>query len=233
MIAYQSIAAEQQTSNTKALIFAGDGVRLSGQIDYPSTAPSSDKRQSFPLMLILPHACHTRDMYQPYADIALAAGYAVFRYDKRGTGRSGACARGSVTQDAVNAYEVALEQPRIDRKRAVILAHGSGTGIIGNAFGLFARVERPAGVILMTNLLDEDAVLAIESPVQIIIAQDDWNPWEKFGKAAAENHAKAYHYEPNYYVVPNADRLLLKPHPDTQTMPAGLREVITDWLQNR
>ena len=45
--------------------------------------------------------CH-RQLH--YADVALEAGYAVFRWDKRGTGRSGSGGLGSPIEDAVKAY---------------------------------------------------------------------------------------------------------------------------------
>src|SRR5215212_8223910 len=98
------------------VIFAGDEVRLAGQIDYPDTPRPQD---GYPLLFVLHHACCTsREDYSEYAEIALANGYAVFRWDKRGTGRSGDSGRGSTTQDAVNAYDIALTQPDINRKRA-------------------------------------------------------------------------------------------------------------------
>src|SRR6185295_12539546 len=109
-----------QIGHTEELVFAGDGVRLSGQIDYPTPLPH---QHSFPLLFVLHHAgCDARDGYLPFAEAGLAAGYAVFRWDKRGTGRSGAGGRGSTTQDAVNAYEIALEQAHVDRKLVIILA---------------------------------------------------------------------------------------------------------------
>ena len=64
---------------------------------------------------MLHHACcNTREDYNDYAEVALANGYAVFRWDKRGTGRSGDSGRGSTTQDAVNAYDIALAQPDVN-----------------------------------------------------------------------------------------------------------------------
>src|SRR5687768_15080584 len=108
----------QTLHTTRELRFAGDGVLLAGQIDYPLTPRPA---AGYPLLFILHHAgCNTRDCYHDYAEMALETGFAVFRWDKRGTGRSGAGGRGSVTQDAVNAYEVAMEQPNVDRHRVVV-----------------------------------------------------------------------------------------------------------------
>jgi uncharacterized protein len=215
-----------QIGHTQELVFAGDGVRLSGQIDYP-TPP---QQRSFPLMFILHHAgCDDREGYRHFADAGLSAGYAVFRWDKRGTGRSGAGGRGSTTQDAVNAYEIALEQRHVDRKHVVILAQDAGTGLLGSSFGLFARIQLPTGVILVTNQLDERAVQAIESRLLILVGQEDWNPWQKFGKAVADAHNVAYRHGASYYVAPHADRMLVDSR--TQRFHYGADNALQDWLK--
>jgi len=101
--------------HTIELTFAGDNVRLAGQLDYPDR-PKPE--QGYPLLFVLHHAgCNARADYGHYARMGLMKGYAVFRWDKRGMGRSGASGRGSTTQDAVNAYEIALSQPGINRRR--------------------------------------------------------------------------------------------------------------------
>lgn len=216
--------------HTQEVTFAGDGVLLAGQIDYPNVAPPMN---GFPLIFILHHAgCNARESYQHYADIGITAGYAVFRWDKRGTGRSGAGGRGSTTQDAVNAYEFALEQPRINHNRVVILAQEAGTGLLGSSFGLFARIQQPYGVILVTNTLDADDVLAIESRLQVIIGQKDWNPWQKFAKGVCEAHNDAYKYGASYYVAPYADRSLRDTRAPEEAFHRGASSALRDWLTN-
>lgn len=216
---------------TEELVFAGDSVVLAGQIDYPTTPMPHG---GFPLVFTLHHAgCNTRDCYQPYADLALSSGYAVFRWDKRGTGRSGAGGRGSTTQDAVNAYETALDQPHINRRGVVILAHGSGTGMLGSSFGLFARVQPPYGVVLVANVLDEDAVLAIDARLHILMSQNDWNPWQKYGKAACHAHNLAYpHCSATFHIVADADRHLNDTRDPQQGIHPGAQKVIRNWLDS-
>ena len=153
------LLAGVKVAQTEDIVFAGDGVRLSGQMDYPLAL---SRQKTFPLLFILHNAsCDAREGYHHFADAGLDSGYAVFRWDKRGTGRSGAGGRGSTTQAAVSAYEIALEQAGIDREHAIILAQGAGTGLLGTSFGLFARVQHPYGVVLAGNMLDEQAALAI------------------------------------------------------------------------
>ncbi len=216
-----------RTGHAHELIFAGDRVRLAGQIEYPSRPT---RTSLFPLLFILHHAgSDAREGYQAFAELGLEAGYAVFRWDKRGTGRSGAGGCGSTTQDAVSAYEVALEQRAVDRHRAVILAQDAGAGMVGNAFGLFARAQLPQGVILATNPLDTEAVLAIETRLLIVMGEYDWNPWQRFARAAAEAHNRAYRHGASYYVAPIGDRMLR----DTRTgqLHFGVQNAIRDWLQ--
>lgn len=214
-------------AHSEDIVFAGDGVRLAGQIEYPIL---SARQKTFPLIFILHHAgCDDRRSYAHYAQAALASGYAVFRWDKRGTGRSGAGGYGSTTQDAVNAYEVALEQPNVDRKRVIILAQAAGTSLLGDSFGLFARIQLPYGVVLVTNALDEQAVLAIESRMLVIMGQNDWRPWQKFGKAVCETHSRAYKQGAHYYVAPYADRMLQDPR--TGAFHFGANTALQEWLQ--
>jgi hypothetical protein len=213
---------------TIGLVFAGDDVRLYGQIDYPDSPPPSD---GYPLIFILHHAgCNSLSWYSPFARVGLQNGYAVFRWDKRGTGRSGAGGRGSAAQDAVNAYEIALEQPHINRKRAVILAQDAGTGLLGHAFGLFARLQKPHGVILATNTLEPQEVLALDTHVHIIMSETDWNPWQQYAQGACEAHMAAYHdHDASFYVVPGkVDRTLI----EADSLPPTASSILTDWLQD-
>ncbi len=226
MTSFRVLEGIRKADQTQELAFAGDGVLLSGQIDYPNSP-----QNHYPLIFLLHDAgCDAREGYQHYAHVGLECGYAVFRWDKRGTGRSGAGGRGSTTQDAVNAYEIALEQPRVDRKRVVIVVQGAGTAMLGSSFGLFARVQHPYGVILATNMLDEEAISAIDAPVQIIVGQNDWNPWQKYGKAACDAHNAAYKHGASFYVAPYADRTLMDKRSEPPVFHAGIKTVMRDWL---
>jgi len=211
------------------LVFAGDKVRLSGQIDYPSSPPPQD---GFPLLFILHHAgSEGREWYSHFAGIGLNSGYAVFRWDKRGTGRSGASGLGSSTQDAVNAYEVALEQPQINRKRVVILAQGAGTGLLGSSFGLFARIQNPYGVILASNMLDEEAVLALDTRLRVIMSDHDWNPWQKYGESVCEAHTSAYKHGAEFTLLEGGDRKLMLNSESALFLHPQAEHVLAGWLK--
>ncbi len=218
-------------STPTELVFAGDEVRLAGQIDYPdSPRPAS----GYPLLFVLHHACcNTREDYADYAQTALAAGYAVFRWDKRGTGHSGASGRGSTTQDSVNAYEIALAQPDINRRQVVILALGAGSGLLGSAFGLFARIQHPFAALLVANLLDPDAILALDTRVKIIMSAQDWNAPQVYGEQAAAAHQAAYRHGASYDLIDSEDRLLIDSDAAGKTaLNDSARKGISAWLNN-
>jgi len=216
------------SADTRELVFAGDNVRLSGQIDYPNVKPASGV---YPLLFVLPHAgCNTRHTFKHYADLALQTGFAVFRWDKRGTGRSGAGGRGSTTQDTANAYEIAIEQPHIDVNNVVILAQGEGSVLLGKSFGLFARIQRPKGVILVGNMLDAKTISAIDTPLQIVHGADDWLDPNVYGKKASEAHNKSYNYNSSHFIAVKANRMLITQPDETQMFHVGAKQVMQDWL---
>lgn len=219
-------------SRVKEFMFAGDGVVLAGRIDYPVTPPPPN---GFPLLFLLHHAGYNSlEDYQSYAEIALTAGYAVFRWDKRGSGRSGDGGRGSTTQDAVNAYEIALEQPQICPQQVVIMAQGAGTGLLGSSYGLFARYQPPQGAVLISNLLDEEEILALPVPIQVVMGQNDWRETDVFGEQACMAHNATYKYSASFYLAKEADRSLhvAEPNGDVQIFHSGARKAMIDWLRN-
>lgn len=227
MASNQTVASALHMSASKEVVFAGDEVALGGQIDYPLTKRPVN---GYPLIFVLHHACcNTRDEYTDYAQVALDKGFAVFRWDKRGTGRSGASGRGSTTQDAVNAYEIALAQPSINRKHAVILAVGAGSALLGSSFGLFARVQHPYGALLVANMLDPDEILAIDTRILILMGEDDWNPAVIYGEASARAHNHTYKHGASYRRIVGADRLLTN---QGMGLHGDARKVIGSWLND-
>jgi len=213
------------------IVFAGDEVRLAGQIDYPDTPRPEN---GYPLLFILHHACcNMREDYADYAEIALAQGYAVFRWDKRGTGRSGDGGRGSTTQDAANAYEVAISQADINRKRVVILAVGSGSALLGSSFGLFARTQHPYAALLVANMLDEREILALDTRIKIMMSPEDWNSPEVYGEAAAQAHKQAYRHGASFFLSDGGDNLLMTEDIYGRTsLYHSARKVVGDWLNS-
>lgn len=214
------------------IVFAGDQVRLAGQLDYP--APPKPVH-GYPLIFILHHACcNTRDDYLDYARIGLENGCAVFRWDKRGTGRSGASGRGSTLQDALNAYETAVSQAGIDRTRVLIVAAGAGTALFGNEFAAFDKILRPRAALLVANQLDPDDIIALDLPLQILMSAHDWNDPAYFGEAAAAAHRRAHSHGADAFISHSSSRLLLETSNDdtAAVLPNDVREVVAAWLRH-
>lgn len=226
MTLHLSLDNPSELSVAREITFAGDEVRLAGQIDYPVTTQTPN---GFPLLFILHHAgWNTREDYQHIAELALECGYAVFRWDKRGTGRSGASGRGSSSQDAVNAYTIALEQAGINRRQVVIAAFGAGSALLGSAFGLFARVQHPHGALLVANMLDANAIIAIDCAVKIIGGDEKHTPWQQYAEGACQAHRKAYPYGASWFVAHQTDQVLRLS--DGTFHPQG-RSEIEAWLK--
>ncbi len=219
----------QLAGQSREVIFAGDQVRLAGQIDYPRAL--HPEAAAYPLVVILHHAGgNTRADYRHYAQIALECGYAVFRWDKRGTGSSGSSGVGSALQDAVAAYSTALKQPFIDQQRAIILAQGEGTVLLREAYDQFEAEQPLFGALLIGNMLDEREILSIRTRIQILLGAKDWLNWQVYGKAASNSHRRTYPYGAQFTVAHHADRLLLDTRKPGLRFHIGAKQIIKDWL---
>ncbi|MGB1286462.1 MAG: hypothetical protein ACPG7F_08020, partial [Aggregatilineales bacterium] len=63
------------TGSSRLLSFAGDKVRLAGQLDYPASPPPPD---GYPLIFIIQHAtCNSRHGYEHISAIGARCGFAV------------------------------------------------------------------------------------------------------------------------------------------------------------
>lgn len=215
-------------SASELVIFGGNQVRLAGQIDYPIVRFSD---RGFPLIFIIQHAtCTSRYGFNHIVRLATELGIAVFRWDKRGTGNSGSSGIGSAHLDTLKAYETAIAQPQIDRERIIILAQNEGTLLLGEWYTHFRALQRPHGVLLSGNMLDEKAVLPIDAPLHIVTSKNDWNAWQTYADAASKTHAEKYEYEPSFYVAPNTNRLLM--YHNGGMFHRGAAVSISTWLKH-
>lgn len=226
------MASERQQSDPpeaeqiQDVIFSGDGVQLAGQINYP-TAPTQPGE--FPVIFIIQHAtCTSRKAYGHLARIAVAHDMAIFLWDKRGTGASGSAGNGSVLVDTLKAYETALSQPGIDRQRAIIVAQNEGSLLLGDAFDDFSTIQPPLGVLLIGNMLDEDAITVIDRPAHIVMSKNDWNAWQTYARDAAAAHSRIGGYPTQYYVAPNTNRRLM--YNSGGSFHNGAAHSISEWL---
>ncbi len=216
-------------STSQMIAFAGDNVRLAGQMDYPIQPQPPG---GYPLIFIIQHAtCNSRKGYEHYVRMGTGLGIAVFRWDKRGTGGSGGGGGGSITTDTLNAYEAALSQPGINANMSFILAQNEGTLLLGEAYRHFKKLQKPRGAILAGNMLDETAVMALDIPLHIVVSKNDWNAWQIYAQGAAEAHAAKYKYRPSFFVATNTDRRLM--YTNGTTFHRGAQASISHWLQQQ
>lgn len=207
--------------------FAGDGVQLAGQIDYPDT---NRPMAGYPLIFIIQHSTSmSRKDFQHIADLAKRIGMATFRWDKRGTGKSGNGIDGSVEEDTRKAYEFALSLPSIDPTRVVILAQSEGTRILSSMYTQLIQIAKPLGVILSGNMLDEKTIVEIDVPLHIVVSKNDWNAWQIYAEKAADAHANHYDYEASFYVATNTNRLLM--YTSGNMFHKGAASSIKHWLK--
>jgi pimeloyl-ACP methyl ester carboxylesterase len=161
-------------------------VELAGELSLPrGDGP-------FPLVFILHHSGPvTRDAYGYMAELMLPRGFAVFRFDKRGTGASGGsygCCEGD---DGLAAYSAAVQQPGVDRKRVFIVAQSIGTSYLAERFAAFAQVQPPRGVALLSNLLTATTITSITAPALILVADSETNLAAIGADAAAAHQSVA------------------------------------------
>lgn len=177
------------------------GVTLAGELDLPD-------RDQPPLVFIIHHSGPVpRDAYGYMADLLVEAGFAVFRFDKRGTGASqgdyGCCE----AEDAVAAYRVAATQQGFDPGRVFIVAQSIGTEILAEHFAEFAEIQPPAGVVLLSSLLGPDRIVAIDAPVHIIISDSEAN-LAAIGEQAVAAHQQHVSAGASLYVAAKSEHTL-------------------------
>mgnify|MGYP001025846223 CR=1 FL=1 len=157
------IAAER-----REVRFSSGDAELAGELDLPPGAGPH------PLVFIIHHSGPVpRDSYGYLAEILLRARYAVFRFDKRGTGASGGVYGCCESDDALAAYRAAVAQPGIDRCRVVIVAQSIGTQHLATRFAEYAQAQAPRGVALLSSLLRASDIVRIEAPIIVIVADSE------------------------------------------------------------
>lgn len=226
-MAIQSFQFEVATHGiSHEVIFAGDNVRLAGQIDYPNRPIPAN---GYPLIFVLPNSCCTgRHGFEQHAQIGLAAGYAVFRWDKRGTGRSASGGMGCPEQDAINAYLAAIQQADIDRNQVVIWTQTDASLLLAENFNRFKAVQDPIGIILAGNMLNEKDILKLGTRVFCVTGERDWNLASRFAIKATITHNEHYNLNSQFYVAQFADRKLIDSR--NKLFHAGASVTIQDWL---
>ncbi len=200
--AFPTPRLEGIVSERREVRFAAGDAELAGELDLPrGTGPH-------PLVVIIHHSGPVpRDSYGYLAEILVRAGYAVFRFDKRGTGASGGTYGCCESDDALAAYRAAVAQPGIDSCTVFIVAQSIGTQYLAEQYQAYAAVRSPRGVALLSSLLHADAILRIAAPVIVIVADSEAD-LEAIGPAAVAAHNERYGRDATLYVAEGAEHTL-------------------------
>jgi len=193
----EGIAAER-----REVRFVSGDVELVGELDLPMGSGPH------PLVFIIHHSGPVpRDAYGYLAEILLRSGYAVFRFDKRGTGASGGVYGCCESDDALAAYRAAVAQPGVDRCRVFIAAQSIGTQHLAMRFEEYAQVQSPRGVALLSNLLRANDIVRIDAPLMVIVA-DSEPELNAIGPEAVAAHNARYAAGSTLYIADGAEHTL-------------------------
>jgi alpha/beta superfamily hydrolase len=190
------------TAERREVRFVSGDVELAGELDLPMGSGPH------PLVFIIHHSGPVpRDAYGYLAEILLRSGYAVFRFDKRGTGASGGVYGCCESDDALAAYRAAVAQPGVDRCRVFIAAQSIGTQHLAMRFEEYAQVQSPRGVALLSSLLHASDIVRIAAPIIIIVA-DSEPDLNAIGPKAAAAHNARFPASAALYVADGAEHTL-------------------------
>jgi alpha-beta hydrolase superfamily lysophospholipase len=213
-------------------------VTLAGELDLPL----GRRNTPAPLVFVIHHSGPVnRDSYGYLAELLVKEGYAVFRFDKRGVGKSGGqygCCEGD---DALAAYRAAVLQEDIDRCNVFIVAQSIGTRHLAEQFEQYVQTQPIRGVALLSNLLDKDSVGAIAAAIHIVVSDSEPN-LEEIGRLAAKAHRNTHPFGASYYVAEHTEHTLFDIRsgpidwndPEwTQRVHRGAMQSLTDWLNEQ
>ena len=186
----------------EVLFRSPDGTPLVGQIDWPPDQPNP------PLIFLIHHAGPVdRTAYQYLTDRLVPAGWAVFRFDKRGTGGSEGVYGCCEAEDALAAFTAAVAGQHHDPDRVYIVAQSVGSQILATHYQDFAQIRAPAGVLLLSNLLEGEAVLSIRAPLHIVVSDSEEHLPAR-SRQAAHLHQAAYDYGASFFIAPHTEHTL-------------------------
>ncbi len=200
--AYPTPALRAITREQREVRFAAGDAILAGELDLPLGDDPA------PLVFIIHHSGPvTRDAYGYMAELLVEAGFAVFRFDKRGVGASGGEAGCCEAEDVLAAYQAAIGQPGIDPARVLIVAQSIGTIHLADRYAEFAAIHRPLGVVLLSSLLGPERITAIAAPVHVIVS-DSEATLEAISVEAVAAHRQTWTYGATYFVAGRSEHTL-------------------------
>lgn len=150
-------------------------------------------------------------IYAQLADLMVSNGFAVFRYDAPGAGRSSPGRYTTERSTALEAYRRAVDHARIDPSRVFLIGHSSGTETIAGIYPRYEEINPVAGVVLLSNQVGERASTRISAPTLVIVGGKDPEDHFQFGEFVAESRKNepGRKLETKLVVVKDAEHALL------------------------
>ena len=220
---------------------------VSAQWEFPAHTPA-------PLVVLLPASeAVDRDGLPPgygedpatgiYAQLArklLDAGFAVFRYDSPGTGRSSAGQFSTVRSTALEGYTRAVDHPKVDGSHVFLLGHSASTDSVVGIYSRYAAVRPPAGVILLASVVGETDIVHVDAPTLIVVSDKTPNDIYQHGQFPTDARSRYTEkkLETSLVTLPGADEALLSPIEKTgggklYSIDPRAVEATLEWLRGR
>jgi SAM-dependent methyltransferase len=162
-----------------------DQTELAGEWNFPDPVIFGGRRP----LVVMAHNRAGRDRncngpaiphYEGFSTLAkglTAAGYAVFRYDKRGCGQSqGKFApdeEKSLAEDYYSAVMHAVAHPDVDDWRVFLLAQSQGTRLLMTQFHEIQKHVLVQGVVMLSNVVEASNFSNISVPFLIVCGKED------------------------------------------------------------
>lgn len=171
---------------------------IAGQWDFPARTPA-------PLVVLIPSQGRLdregrppglgeepgHGMYGELAEALVKAGFAVFRFDKPGAGRSAPGHYATERSNAIEAYTRAIDHARVDRDHVFLLGHSLGSDSIAGIFPRYEAVSPPNGVIFFDSTVGERMSLDVKAPLLIVNPNKDPDDRYTFGEFVVEARSVA------------------------------------------
>ncbi len=125
-------------------------------------------------------------IYAQIADLLVSNGFAVFRYDAPGAGRSSPAHYATGRSTALEAYRRAVDHARVDPARVFLIGHSSGTEAIAGIYPRYEEINPVAGVVLLSNQVGERAAVRLSAPTLVIVGGKNPEDRFQFGEFVAE-----------------------------------------------
>jgi pimeloyl-ACP methyl ester carboxylesterase len=177
-------------------------------------------------------------MYGELADALVNAGFAVFRFDKPGVGRSAPGHFATERSNAIEAYGRAIDHARVDRDNVFLLGHSLGSDSIAGIFPRYEAVAPPRGVIFLDSTVGERMSLDVKAPLLIVNPNKDPDDRYTFGEFVVEARSVAAggKLETSLVLIDDAEPGLLAPmvqgEEKLELHPRAIAATI-EWLRKR